>query len=345
MVFISPSKTRYCFNFFSGLCRFSLLSLVSLLLSLPSTLLASEFYSFDDKSMGTRFRLTVLANDKASAQGLFEACKRHLDYLEAKWSPWVEGSEVWRINQSGKGQVVLSADTYRLIKRSVEISDLTAGAFDITFASVGHLYRYKEKIRPSNNDRKAALSNVNYQNMVLESNHRLSLLKEDIRIDLGGIAKGDSIEQLKNLLVAGGVQSAYISLGGDSYVLGRKGDYPWMLGIKHPRKPQQVIARIPLENVAVSTSGDYERFFMEEGERVHHILSPVSGLPADDVMSVTVIGVDAWKTDALSTSVFVMGIKKGIQLIESLVGYDVIVVDKAGGIFASKGLVSPSDQK
>ncbi|MFC3151103.1 FAD:protein FMN transferase [Litoribrevibacter euphylliae] len=295
--------------------------------------------------MGTRFRLTLLASNKSKAEQVFSACKAHLDQREKQWSPWIEGSEIWNINQAGTTSITLSPETYSLIQRSLDVSVLTDGAFDITFASVGYLYRYKENVRPSEEARRAAVSKVNYRNLSLESNRRLFLRDDGIRIDLGGIAKGESIDQLKTLLAKWGVSSAYLSLGGDSYILGKKGSYPWMLGVKHPREQNQVIARIPLEDVAVSTSGDYERFFMDDGERVHHILSPTSGLPADDVMSVTVIGSDAWKTDALSTSVFVMGMEKGVRLIESLDGYDVIVVDKSGRIFASKGLVSPSDQK
>ncbi|GLQ30043.1 FAD:protein FMN transferase [Litoribrevibacter albus] len=295
--------------------------------------------------MGTRFRLTLSAPDEVTAHQRFDECRALLNSLENEWSPWIEGSDVWRINNAGAGRVDVSPHTYDLISRSLTVSELTRGAFDITFASVGHLYRYREHIRPSDTARKDALTKVSYKNLKLEPNHQLVLLKDGIRVDLGGVAKGESIEQLKALLLSKGIRSAYFSLGGDSYVLGKKGEYPWMLGIKHPRKEKEVIARIPLENIAVSTSGDYERFFMDEGTRVHHILSPVSGLPADEVMSVTVMGPDAWKTDALSTSVFIMGIKPGIQLIESLSGYDVIVVDKTGQIFASKGLVSPSNPK
>ena len=115
-----------------------------------------------------------------------------------------------------------------------------------------------------------------------------------------------------------------------------------MLGVKHPRESGKVIARIPLEDVAVSTSGDYERFFMDEGERVHHILSPVTGTSVSEVMSVTVIGEEAWKTDALSTSVFVMGSKKGLALIETIPDYDVIIIDRSGAVIASSGLLNPN---
>ena len=302
----------------------------------------TDIYSFEAPSMGTVFRMSIEANDESSAQTLFNESKHLLDHYENLWSPWIEGSEVWRINQGVHlTEIGLSDDTFTLIEQAQSISQLTNGAFDITFASVGHLYNYREKVRPSDKRRLDALEKINYRYISLDkSKQSISFQAQDIKIDLGGIAKGAAIGKIKQVLVKQGVTSAYFSLGGDSYVLGKKGKYPWMLGIKHPRASEKVIARIPLEDVAVSTSGDYERFYIEDGKRVHHILSPVSGLPVDEVMSVTVIGPDSWKTDALSTSVFVLGLDKGLKLIESLPDFDVIAVERNGQILASSGLMS-----
>jgi thiamine biosynthesis lipoprotein len=300
----------------------------------------NKIYSFDTQSMGTRFHLAVAAPDQQQAKQLFKGSVQLLEELERRWSPWIEGSDVWKINHAKDRRITVSESSFRLLQRAEQISKLTEGAFDVTFASVGHMYRYREGVRPNEDERLSALPGVNYQYLELTSPNLLTVSEEGVRVDFGGIAKGESIDLLLAYLVAEGVTSAYFSLGGDSYVLGKKGDYPWMLGIKHPRKEQDVIARIPLENVAVSTSGDYERFFMDSGERVHHILSPQTGLPSQGVMSVTVIGPEAWKADALSTSVFVLGEKKGIALIETIHDYDVIIVDQLGRITASSGLVS-----
>ena len=302
-----------------------------------------QYFSFDAPSMGTSYRLTIAAASYEEAQTVFVESKTHLAEMENAWSPWIEGSEVWQINRATSEEIRLSRETFSLIEQSIRMSELTLGAFDITFAAVGHLYNYREGIRPSQTRLEKSLELINYKHLDLNlKKQRLRKHSKDIRVDLGGIAKGAAIDKLTQFLISKGVQSAYMSLGGDSYLLGKKGEYLWMLGIKHPRESEKVIARIPLEDVAVSTSGDYERFFMEEGERVHHILSPATGTSVSEIMSVTVIGREAWKTDALSTSVFVMGSQKGIDLIEMIPDYDVIIIDQSGAIIASSGLLDPN---
>ena len=317
----------------------------SFLLFLPSVSYSSnlQYFSFDAPSMGTSYRLTVAAHSYEQAQALFVESQSYLTKMEEVWSPWIEGSEVWRINHAGSESIDLSRETFSLIEQSIRMSELTQGAFDITFAAVGHLYNYRESVRPSQARLDKTLEFISHEHLHLDSkNKRLRKQSNNIRIDLGGIAKGAAIEKLTQFLISKGIRSAYLSLGGDSYLLGKKGEYSWMLGVKHPRESGKVIARIPLEDVAVSTSGDYERFFMDEGERVHHILSPVTGTSVSEVMSVTVIGEEAWKTDALSTSVFVMGSKKGLALIETIPDYDVIIIDRSGAVIASSGLLNPN---
>ncbi|GAA3937634.1 FAD:protein FMN transferase [Litoribacillus peritrichatus] len=301
----------------------------------------SEYKTFQSKSMGTLFRMELAVPSGQNGREIFDACLAKLNVLEARWSPWIERSDVWNINQSGTSFVSVDGSTFDLLARARQISELTGGAFDITFASVGYLYDFRKHQRPNTDQLQAHLDAINYTNVQLDvEKMQVQLADSRVKIDLGGIAKGEAIDALLRLLKARGVRSAYFSLGGDSYVLGQKKGYSWMLGIRHPRSEDTPIARIPLEDVAVSTSGDYERFYIDGGERVHHILSPDTGVSADGLMSATVIGPQGWKTDALSTSLFVMGAKRGMALIESLPGYDAIVVDPNGKIFATSGLIS-----
>ncbi len=302
----------------------------------------NKYESFQAKSMGTLFRLELGVASRADGERIFQRCLALLNNLESKWSPWIEDSLIWKINHSGfSGAIPVDRNTFALLHRAHSISVLTKGAFDITFASVGHLYDYRKNVKPSAHVLPSKLNAIDYRKVQLhKKDMSVSLSDAQVKVDLGGIAKGEAIDQLLGVLKQAGVTSAYFSLGGDSYVLGKKKSYPWMLGIKHPRDRTRVVARIPLEDVAVSTSGDYERFFIEEGERYHHILSPLTGASAKGLMSATVIGPEGWRTDALSTSLFVLGLEEGIALIEALPNYDAIAIDSLGEIHATSGLIS-----
>ena len=167
-------------------------------------------------------------------------------------------------------------------------------------------------------------------------------------IDLGGIAKGYTVDRVLTLLRSAGVVSAAISIGGDSGFLGDRGPepgstkrIPWMVGIKHPRgEENQYALRMPLVDVAFSTSGDYERFYIDDGtgERVHHILDPATGLSVGKLVSVSVLGPSSMDCDALSTTLFVLGVEKGLELIETIEGYDAVLIDSAGKVHYSNGL-------
>jgi thiamine biosynthesis lipoprotein len=310
----------------------------------------ARYYGFESPIMGTLFSLSLLSRSETQAQAIFTEATQLLSSLNALWSPTVRDSDVFKINQATKnaGQVI-SPLTFELLQQAKDVSVLTQGAFDITYASVGHLYDYRDGIRPNEALRLNALNHVGYEALLLNTvSNEVAKNTSAVKIDLGGIGKGAAVDQVKKLLLVNSISSAYISLGGDSYVLGAKQApskryFPWMLGIKDPRSEERVVARIPLENIAVSTSGDYERFFIDQGERVHHILSPETGLPTSGLMSVTVIGPEPWKADALSTSVFVLGAKKGLALIESLQNYDVILIHESGLIRASSGLMNRSE--
>ena len=219
---------------------------------------------------------------------------------------------------------------------------MSDGAFDVTYASVGYLYDYRARQRPSDEQVAAALPAVDYRQVQVDrERNTIRFLRDGLRIDLGGIAKGyavdRSIDQLRKL----GIEHAMVNAGGDTRLIGDRRGKPWIVGVRDPRNEGKMVTRLPLENEAISTSGDYERYFEEDGVRYHHILVPGTGDVARAVRSATIIGPDATLTDGLSTTVFVLGVERGMALVSRLPGVEAIIVDKDGRIFYSDGLAPP----
>ena len=243
----------------------------------------------------------------------------------------------------------VSKEFYTLLEKSIAYGNLTEGAFDITFASIGFQYDYRNKKHPSAQQTEVLLPAINYQWLQLDKNKSTVLYKHpNVKIDLGGIAKGFAVDQAIEILKKHGIGHATVSAGGDSKILGDKKGQPWLIGIKNPRLTgkngeRTTVLTLPLENTAVSTSGDYERYFIDEhGKRVHHILNPKTGKPTNGIISATVIGPNGVDTDALSTSIFVLGIHKALTLINSMPNFDCVIIDSGGQIHFSEGLKTPS---
>jgi len=237
--------------------------------------------------------------------------------------------------------VKTSDELYELINRSIGFSELTQGAFDITFASVGFLYDYRRGKRPDQTQLQAAAALINYQNLVMNAEARtIGFTRRGVRIDLGGIAKGFAVDRCVRLLQARDIRNALVTAGGDSRMIGERWGRPWTIGVRDPRRKDEVVALLPLKDVAVSTSGDYERYFDDQGVRYHHIIDPKSGDSARELQSVTIIGPDATTTDALSTSVFVLGRERGMELVNELPDIDAILVDSKGQLHYSAGIES-----
>ncbi|MDH3552562.1 MAG: FAD:protein FMN transferase, partial [Gammaproteobacteria bacterium] len=224
-------------------------------------------------------------------------------------------------------------------------SVLTLGAFDITYDSVGQHYDFRKHQRPDAETIEAERQHIDYRFVDLnQAAGTVSFREKGVRINLGGIAKGYVVERGVDILRMHGIQNAIVTAGGDSRLLGDRRGQPWMVGIRDPRNEGQVAISVPLEDEAISTSGDYERYFEEGDVRYHHIIQPRTGAPASGVHSATVFGPDAVITDALSTSVFVMGVDQGLRLIATLPDYESIVIDAAGRIYYSDGLQQPEAQ-
>lgn len=322
--------------------------LILMLLLLVFTVAAqANWHSKTWDAMGTRLSLTFWLEDETVAIKAIAEVMAEMERIDQQFSPYIDTSELSRVNRqavhaTADQPLIISPELTRLIDKSLYYSQLTQGAFDITFASLARYYDYRNKLSPSEAQREALLPAINYRLIHLDKNrHSVWFGHPQLYIDLGGIAKGYAVDQGVAILNRYGIAHASFSAGGDSRVLGDKRGRPWMVGIKNPRADAVAIS-LPLENVAVSTSGDYERYFIADtGERVHHIINPGTGKPSKGINSVTIIGPVGFDTDPLSTSVFVMGAERGLALINQLPGFDAVIITSQGKVLYSQGLVDP----
>lgn len=328
-------KTRPCkFN----MRRPSLLILLSLL-CFPAP---AEWIRSEVPIMGTRIYVELWHEDEGCGENAAAAVIEEMRRIDRLMSSYKPESQVSRINRDAAiSPVTAGPELIELILDALELSELTQGAFDITYASVGYLYDYRQRTRPDAAEIRDTLPAVDYRHVVVDPKLRtVSFKASGVRIDLGGIAKGYAVERGVEILRKRGVDHAIVTAGGDSRILGDRRGRPWVVGIRDPRNRGKISARIPLVDEAISTSGDYERYFEEDGIRYHHILNPSTGKSARSVRSVTIVGPEATRTDGLSTSVFVLGVEAGMALVDRLPEAEAVIVDKEGKLYYSSGLES-----
>lgn len=294
------------------------------------------------QKMGTRVEIQLWSDDEAEARALLAAGMAEFDRIEAAMSTYRESSEISLVNRDAATRAVpVSPELALLVRRSLEISARTGGAFDITFDSVGQFYDYRGGRRPDDAQISQSLPAIDYRHVEVDATaSTIRFTTPGTRINLGGIAKGYACEQVIDLLRRRGVRHALVNAGGDTRLLGDRRGKPWVVGIQDPDDDTRWVTRLALADEALSTSGDYERFFEEDGVRYHHILDPKSGRPAGGIRSVTVIGPDATLTDALSTSLFVLGMQKGLRLLDEFPGYAAVIVDAERNVRFSRELES-----
>lgn len=308
------------------------LCLVSLLWAfLPSAVLAA-WHEDTEAVMGTRVHVELFVEDDGRAAELLAAAMAEMHRIDRAFSSYRQDSELSRLNrEAGAGWVAVSDEMLELLTRAHQVSRLSGGAFDITYASVGRYYDYRKGRAPDEATIEQAIKAIDYRYVELDHvNGRVRFRRPEVYVALGGIAKGHAVDRAIEILRYAGVTQASVSAGGDSRIIGDRGGQPWTVGIQHPREQGNVVALLPLEDTAVSTSGDYERYFEKDGVRFHHIIDPTTGRSADGAWSVTILGPEATLTDGLSTSVFVLGPHKGLELIDQLPGIDAIIIDPQG---------------
>jgi len=318
-------------------------ALALLLAALATTPAQAEWLSRSvDGIMGTRIFVELWAEQGAQDKGerAIDAVMDEMRHIDDTMSTYKSTSEVSRVNALAASQSVpISPELFKLLSTAAEYSRITEGAFDITYASVGYMYDFRAHKRPTEEQIKSALPAVNYRHVLLDAKtSSVRFAQPGVRIDLGGIAKGYSVDRGIEILQARGYTHALVNAGGDSRVIGDRLGRPWVIGIRHPDHADQVITRVPLVDAAFSTSGDYERFFDENGVRYHHIIDPHTGHSASKVRSATVIAPTATRTDGLSKTAFVLGPEEAMRIYNKLDDVDAILVTPDGHILYSKGL-------
>ena len=303
----------------------------------------AEWMTRNEAIMGTRCAVELWSDDPVKGEAAITSVFDDMKRIDRLMSTWKEDTEISRVNrEAGKHPVKISEELFRLLQVSVHYSELTHGAFDITYASVGYLYDFKRGIHPDQKAIDAALPGINYRHMVLDAKKfTVFFTRPGMRIDLGGIAKGYSVDRGIEILQKQGITRAMVNAGGDTRIIGDRFGKPWIVGVKHPDEEGKVFLRIPIVDAAFSTSGDYERYFDENGKRYHHIIDPKTGDSARKCRSVTIISGTATRTDALTKSVFIMGPEEGIKFIDTLPDVDAVAVAPDGQMFYSRRLSPP----
>lgn len=304
---------------------------------------SAEWIGDGEDLMGTRVSVELWHENQEQGRELVEQVLAEYRRIDSGMSTYKADSEISMLNRTAaSGPIAIGEELFSLIDRSVTLSTLSGGAFDITYESVGYLYDFRARQRPTEGEIDERIGEIDFRHLVLDSEPRtVQFARPGVRINLGGIAKGYAVERGAMLLQEAGVEHALLNAGGDTRVLGDRRGQPWIVGIRHPRVDDEVVTRLPLVDEAISTSGDYERFFEDEGRRYHHIINPTTGTPTEGILSVTVIGPDATMTDGLSTALFVLGVEPGLALVDTLPEYEAIIVDSAGQLSYSSGLVTP----
>lgn len=316
--------------------------LMALGLLLTSVAAQGQWHRQQAAVMGTSIKVEIWLDDEAAAVTLMQWVFEEMRRIDRLMSPYKPESELALVNgKAFLAPVRVSPELFRLLQMSIAHGIRSEGRFDITYASVGYQYNYRQSIKPSEKAIATNLPAIDYRSVLLDADTQsVRFRNANTRIDLGGIAKGYAVDLAIEYLIKHHVKHGIVSAGGDSRIIGDRRGRPWMLGVKSPRGEGHAVA-LPVESLALSTSGDYERFFDVDGERHHHIIDPANGKSVKGVQSVTIMGPTAMQTDVLSTTVFVMGVKKGLAYIEKQPAYSAIIIDDRGKLHYSSDLVRP----
>ncbi|MDR2214985.1 MAG: FAD:protein FMN transferase [Nevskiaceae bacterium] len=308
-----------------------------------ATAAQAEWLHREQAIMGTRTAVELWASERAAGEAAIDAVFNDMKRIDELMSTYKDTSEVSKVNrEAAQHPVQVSAELLGLLETAQHYSEISQGAFDITYASVGYLFDYRNHKRPDQATIDKTLPAVDYRQLKLDrANRTVFFAKPGMRIDLGGIGKGYAVDRGIEILRKLGFAHALVNAGGDTRVLGDRMGAPWIVGIRHPDRENEVVLRIPLEDAAFSTSGDYERYFDDGGVRYHHILNPKTGQSPHDIRSVTLISSTATRTDGLTKTVFILGPQEGMKFIDSLEDVDGVIIAADGKVSYSKGLQPP----
>ena len=323
-----------------GIFRLSLVWGFILLLAFPPLLLAQDPRLFRQSRilMGTSVEITVSRVEPKTAEEAMEAAFQEVERINRLMSHYRPDSEVSQISRhAGQKEVRVSPETLEVIERALYFSHLSEGSFDITIGPVFRLWNFREGKIPEEGLLKENLERVDYRKIKIDRARSTVFLEVPrMELDLGAIAKGYAVDRACVVLKKSGIANFLVNAGGDLKVGGEKEKgLSWTIGVRHPRLPSDFIAKLKPKESGVATSGDYEKSFVIDGERYHHILVHSTGLPARECQSVTILAPSAMDADALATTVFVLGPKKGFTLIEKMPSVHAIIVDRRGSVLLS----------
>jgi len=293
--------------------------------------------------MGSRFDITVVASNGKDGNILIDTAIAEISRIENLISSWNPKSQTSLINaNAGVKPVKVANELFDLIERSIAISKLTNGAFDISYASMDKIWKYDGSMQqmPSKGDIVQSVGKVGYQNILLnKENNTVFLKNKGMKIGFGAIGKGYAADKAKALLIGKGVKAGIINASGDLNAWGKQANgKDWMVAITNPLNKKKAFSWLPIHNAAVVTSGNYEKFVKFNGIRYSHIIDPRTGYPSTGIISVTIFTSNAEFADAISTSIFVMGVETGLNFVNQLKGVECIIVDEKNKVITSKNI-------
>ncbi|OCX53233.1 thiamine biosynthesis protein ApbE [Mucilaginibacter sp. PPCGB 2223] len=314
-----------------------------MIITKPNTSLLSV-YKRVLKLMGNRFELSVVADDETWAQSCIDAGVEEIRRIEKLLTTFSDDSETNQVNQhAGIAPVKVSRETFNLIQRSLRISAVTQGAFDITYGSIDkRLWNFDEQMTslPDKETAQKMVRLINYRNVILDKDNCTVFLREKgMRIGFGGIGKGYAAEMAKRVMIARGVESGVVNASGDLTAWGlQPNGRQWTIGISNPDSSGQIFSQMDITGLAVATSGNYEKFAVIGGKRYSHTINPRTGLPVSGIKSVTIISTNAEIADAMATPVTIMGVKTGLDMINQMKDIEAIIIDDENRLYTSNNI-------
>lgn len=293
--------------------------------------------------LGSPFEMIVEAKDIPEGDAYIDMAVAEVSRIENLISDWIPTTPISEVNRNaGIKPVKVPQEVFDLVQRSIKISELTSGAFDISYASMDKIWKFDGSMTtmPTPEEIKKSVEKVGYKNIILDTENSTIFLKNPgMKLGLGGIGQGFIADKIKALLISKGVIAGIVNISGDINTWGKQlNGEKWKVGIKNPLNKDKIFATFPLEDSAVETSGSYEKYVTFNGIRYSHIIDTRTGYPASGVISVSVFAKSTEFADALATGVFVMGVDVGLDLVNQLPGIGCIYVDDKGKIFASKNI-------
>jgi thiamine biosynthesis lipoprotein len=304
----------------------------------------SSVYHKSLKLMGNRFQLSAVSDQETTAHASIDAGIAEIQRIEKLLTTFNEESETALINRNaGVRPVVVSEETYQIIERSIRISKVTQGAFDITYGSVDRgLWNFDTEMTalPDKITARKMARLINYRNIIMDPEASTVMLKEaGMRIGFGGIGKGYAAERAKIIMKELGSESGIVNASGDLTTWGVQPDgKPWTIGIADPNAKGKVFSYMNITDMAVATSGNYEKFILIDGQKYSHTINPKTGLPIRGIKSVTIISRNAEIADAMATPVMIMGILPGLNMINQIKDIEAILIDDQDVIYTSKNI-------